>query len=421
MYNIITTPETTGINIHGFSINVIMMASIILWSLFLRYSNRKFFLIQKIGLLMLLDTALALLFNELMVLPSTRLNFWLGTLYSLSLSSLPSFYFLFVYRKNTFNDMRRAYGIAAILPSFMLLIHLVFFLITTPEDRINHMALAHNDISTPEQFGNTGIYYLSLFMSHFGVTIISLSYLFALVCGVLWQKKFKLSLDECYSSEKIRSIDMRKSYISEIAITLPFIGLFLFPWDKQGNYDLQYIIMNTVTFTCLSIFGDYIVFLGVIGKQMENHLTKETAENNLYGKINNSKIKSILSTMILGRGVNEVVDISSTAASMLTEDKLNLIEDKKLYLMRDINIIQMAKEIDVLPFTIIYTLHNLYGTNFANFIRDKRLKYARAQFDKGAVTDIPTLATAIGYSDVDTFISDYAAAYHVTLSKNTSK
>lgn len=416
MYNLILNSEDSGIQIHGFTISVILVISIALWSLFLLYSNRKFYLIQKIGLFMMIDTALALMFNELMINPATESNYWIGALYSLSLSSLPPLYFLFVYRKNTLNDMRRAYAIASILPAFMLVIHLMFFFITTPEDQFNHMALAHGHI-TPEEFGNPGIAYFSLFISHFGITIICLAYLFALVCGVLWQKKFAQTLDEYYANERIKSVDMRKSYISEIAITLPFIGLFLFPWNREGNFDIQYILMNIIAFTCFTIFGDYIVFLGVVGKQMEDLLTKETAENNLLGKIHNGKMKSILSTIILGNG-RTGISASTTETTLLPEEKMNLIEDKKLYLVRDINIIKIAKEIDAQPFAIIYTLHNLYGTNFANYIRDKRLKYAKAQFDKGAVTDIPSIATAIGYSDVDAFVSDYSAAYHVTLDKN---
>ena len=102
-------------------------------------------------------------------------------------------------------------------------------------------------------------------------------------------------------------------------------------------------------------------------------------------------------------------------SQILPLEKFRIIEDEKLYLQPNFNIVTLEKLLDA-PFrSITKSLHYYFDCSLLDYIKKKRVKYVRSKIKDGTISSYEDIIATIG--NIQTFSNDYAKAFGKTPEK----
>ncbi len=101
----------------------------------------------------------------------------------------------------------------------------------------------------------------------------------------------------------------------------------------------------------------------------------------------------------------EKEDLKYGLAEQEVETKLEILNEKKLYLNQDFNLTQCAREMEMPSHHISYFLKRTYGLSFSSYKNSLRMDYAKKLIDEGFLENntIEALAAECGFANRTSF------------------
>ena len=369
----------------------------------------KLYKVQRYGGILLLLFAVCEMLCGLSYATQLHYSFLLEMACSVCLAIIPTQYLIYISRKTTLIDITNNIRLSLLLPALVLVLYIILGISATADDRMLHMKVVHGEAGGG-RFSSISVAYLSYFLGNVVRYLIAVWAACAMGRGIQLKARFFRLLNETFVDDN-RSI---RDYHQSIALEVIF-GMFLL-FSLMGPLGVQtnsYMLVAGEAVLCagFSLFGSHIMHLSY-GAEKVTGMIKAQLQNEEAGDA--IHVAEYLSTLIQeGRNGMSSSD-DGRITNVIPIEKFEEVESSKYYIDPKISLIMLARVMGVSAPSLIYSLHYHYNCNFSDFIKNKRVRYAKELMELHRYPNVSAIASEVGYMDVLNFVSDFEKVYAVT-------